>query len=824
MLVSNTGNPKVVLVESKKVVPMLDNFAQDLRQALRGFHRNPGFALTVILTVALGIGVTTAVFSVVDRILFRSLPYPNSDQLVSFGLLAPIEPNEFMLGTDYVEWRARQTPFAAMTTWSGTSDCDLTDQNPQRLNCAHVESTFLSTFAVSPVMGRNFTREEDQPNAPLVVLLSFGFWQSRFAGGNPLGQVIPVDGQPATIIGVLPRDFELPNLAKIDLLLPQSLNEAAQKRPNTGRVLRAYARLHPDVSPAQAKAALQPLFEEALKWVPAPFRKEVKLEVRSLHERQIHDARLASWMLLGSVLAVLLIACANVASLLLARGVRLQQEMAVRVALGAGRARLIRQQLTESVLLGLLGGAAGCLLAAVLLHVSVTLAPEGVLRLNQATLDLRVLLFAFAASAGSGIFIGLASAFARPRVELLAGNRATAIRRGYFHQSIVVAQIAATFVLLAGAGLLLRSLMKLQSVPTGMHTENVITAGINLNRQKYAEPAQQTQFFEQLLARMRRAPGLVALGLSDSLPPSGSARSTLYATIEVEGRPRPDSGTGGMVVWRSVTPGYFSALGIPILRGRGFSEEDRQPSQQVIILSECLAARMFPGEEPLGKRLRPGLTGPWLTVIGIAGEVKNGGLSTAADPEFYRVRKLSPEDAWNYSSVILRSALHPQMLAEWVRAEISAQDPTLPVAIQTMDQRVRGLQQRPRFNAMLLTLFAALAVALAALGIYGLLAFLVAERTQEIGIRLALGGTPSHIRRLVLGHGVLLLALGGVLGLGASLALTRLLKSLLFAVQPNDPVTLATVAVLLVGVALLACSLPARRAVRVDPAVAIRNP
>jgi predicted permease len=798
---------------------------QDLRYAARGFRRNPTFTLTAIVTLALGIGATTAVFSVVDRLLFRSLPYADAGQLVSVGLVAPIEPQEFMLGGDYLEWRAHQTPFASITTWSGIGDCDLTDPNPLRLACARVESTFLSTLGVAPLMGRSFTREEDRPDAAPVALLSYELWQSRFAGKRGvLGRAISLDGRPATVIGVLPRGFELPNLSRADLLVPQALDEAHQQGP-AGAVVRAFARLRPGVTVEGASAALQPLFERSLQSVPAAFRSEVKLSVRSLRDRQVHDVRRASWILLASVVAVLLIACANVANLMLARAVVRQRELSIRATLGAARGRLVRQQLAESVLLALAGGAAGCALAFGLLRVFVAIAPEGIPRLKQATLDVRILLFTLGASLLSGLLFGLASSVWRPRIEALAGARVAGPAPGILRRGLVAVQIAVSFVLLVCAGLLLRSLVNLQNTPLGMQTGGLVTARLSLGEHAYPQPAQQVRFFEALEARLQAIPGVSALAISDSVPPAGQTRSRLYASIEVQGRPRFAEGTGGMVTWRSVTPGYFAALKIPVPRGRVFGEDDRRPTENAVVISESLARRLFPGEsvEPLGQQLRFGFEGPWYRVVGVARDVKNAGLTMASDPEYYVARKHSPDDAWHYSTVILRTGFPPEVVAGWLRREIGALDPTLPVTIETMSERVAQLRQRPMLDATLLGIFAGVGLLLAAIGVYGLLAFLVAERTQELGVRMALGGTRKDILPLVLGKGMKLVAAGALAGLVASLAATRLLQGLLFEVDARDTATFVIVALGLGGAALLASYVPARRALRVDPAVALRR-
>jgi predicted permease len=802
----------------------IEILAQDLRYAARGLLRTPTFTVAAVLALALGTGAGSAVFSVVDRILFRSLPYPQANRLVSVGFVAPIIPQEFMLGTDYLEWRARQQPFESFTSWTGISDCDLAETNPVRLACAQVEASLLPTLGIQLLAGRNFTRDEDRPNAPRVAILSYGLWRSRFGGDRGVvGKTMPLDGQSATIVGVLPPDFELPTLEHADVLVPQALDEAAQHRPNTGRVLWSIARLKPGVTPAQAATALSPLFQESLTFVPGPFRKEVTLRVRSLRDRQIHEARLASWILLGAVLAVLLIACANVANLLLARAAARQRELAVRLALGASRVRLIRQTLTESLLLAATGGAAGCLLAALLLRVFVAIAPEGIPRLQQATVDLRVLLCTLAVSLICGILFGLIPALEQPRAETLAGWRALGGRHYFFRRGLVAAQICASLVLLTGASLLLRSLWNLQNQPLGMRTGSVLTATITLGQKSYADPARQLAFFEELERRLARLPGVAQMGLSDSAPPSGPAHDMIYAAIDMAGRPRPAEGTGGMVTWRIVTPGYFAALGVPILRGRGFEDADRDPLQDSVILSDSLARRMFPGESAVGKQIRPGRSGAWLTVIGVAADVKNTALMDPDEPEYYVARKHSTERIGRTATAILRGNMEPAAMARWVRAQVSALDPTLPVNVETLDRRVGKLAERPRFNAWLLGLFAGMGLLLSAIGLYGVVSFLVAQRTQEIGVRMALGATPGAVARLVLGHAARWTAAGAVLGVIGSLLAVRWTETMLFHVSARDPRILAAAVAALWAVAMLAAWIPSRRASRVDPMEALRQ-
>ena len=803
----------------------LEILAQDAGYAVRGFLRAPMFTLAAVSAVAIGVGAGTAVFSVVDRVLFRSLPYPAAERLVSFGMVAPIVPQEFMLAFDYLDWRTSQTPFESLGAWSGVGDCDLNDTNPVRLRCAYVDASLLPALGVGPIRGRNFTAAEDRPNAPRVAIISHGLWQSRFAGDpGAVGKPVPLDGQPTTVVGLLPPGFELPSLATADLLVPLALNEVEQRTRRTATLLFTVGRLKPGVTAPQAIAALQPLLEKSLESVSPEFRKEVKLRLRPLRDRQIQDSRRASWILLASVLAVLLIACSNVANLLLARAAARRRELAVRAALGAGRGRLVRQALTESVLLGVAGGAAGCVLASLLLQLFVAVAPDGIPRLNQADVDGRVLLFTLAVSLLSGALFGLAPALQNPSAEFLTGWRTLGPSHRLVRQGLVGMQICVSMVLLTSAGLLLRSLWNLQNQPLGMRTDSVLTAEVTLGRKSYTEPARRLAFFEELEERLRGIPGVREVALSDSLPPEGNGMGTmLYALIDVYGRPRLAEGTGGSVASRTVTPRYFAALGIPILRGRGFQDEDRDPNRNVVILSDTLARRMFPGEDPLLKQIQPGRQGPWLSVIGVAGNVKNAGLIERDAPEFYMVRKRSPIDVRQGAIAIIRGAFDPETFAESVRAKIASIDPTLPVNIRTMEQHVGKLAERPRFNALLLGIFAAMGLLLAAVGLYGVVSFLVAQRTREIGVRMTLGAAPAAITRDVLKHTVRWALAGAVAGVIGSIFATRLLQGMLYRVSAADPWTFTGALAVLMGVTLLAAWIPSRRAARVDPMEALRQ-
>jgi predicted permease len=806
-------------------VMIIDSVGRDARFALRMLAKRPGYAAVAIVTLALGIGATTAFFSVVDRILFRSLPYSQDDRLVWFGLTAPIEKDEFMLGASYIDFRRAPGPFVQVTSmFPGDSKCDITEERPVRLSCAYVEQTFLSTLGVQPLLGRNFTSDEDRPKAAHVAILSFPLWKSRF-GGDPgiLGKTISLDGSATRIVGVLPANFEMPTLSPAELLVPQALDEELQRRSPPGAVLRTFGRMKPGATVAQVIVGLQPFLEQSLQGAPPTFRNEIHLSVGMLRDRQVHDSRLASWILLGSVLAVLLVACANVASLQLARATGRQREIAVRAALGASRGRLARQALVESMLLGLLGGVAGCLVAHFLLRLFVSIAPQGIPHLQQASLDPRVVGFAFVLSIVSAAVFGLAPALSDPSAGSLIGKEVRTTTGTLLRQTLVAAQIAVSLVLLSCAGLLLRSLWNLQRAPTGMNAEKVLTETVSLGEYRYPKLPDQIVFFSQLQAGLKALPGTTGLGISDTLPPAGQMRSTILAAVEPEGHAPIAEGTGGSVGWRSVTPGYFSTLGIAILRGRDFQEQDSLPSEHPIILSETLAQILFGSEDPVGKQLRLfRQPTPWRTVIGVAKDVRNNGLVDSSDPEFYLPWKNDPVEALGTGQVILRTRMQPSIVAAWMRSETSALDPTLPVKIEAMTARLGELTERPRFNAALLTLFAFLGVALAAIGIYGVVAFLVAQQTREIGVRMALGATPASVMKMVLWNVIRWAVCGTALGLIGAWFSTRLLQSLLFEVRVHDPALLVSAVVLLLTVAFFAAWIPARRAMRVDPMVALR--
>jgi len=808
---------------------------QDLRHALRRLRIEPGFAMVVVFTLALGIGATTAMFTLVDGALFRSLPYSHADELVSIGVLAPIIDGEFLFAGNFLSWRRDQKPFSGFTSSIGVSNCDLTEDHPVRLACGSVDANFLPTFEIQPILGRNFTLEEDRPGIPRVALLTYGLWQSRFAGDRSVvGRTISLDGTPTRVLGILPNNFEFPTLAQVNVLVPEALDDSIVQRNQLGPVVRVYGRMKPELGLASATAQLQPLFRSFVDSAPPPFRKVLRLQVRPIRDLQIHDSRSAAWLLLISALAVLLIASANAAGLILARSSTRRRELAVRAAIGASRIRIFQQRLTESVVLALLGGIVGCGIAWVTVRGFIGLAPASIPRLTQASINGRVLLFTVLVSIGVGIIFGAVPALEKPVMEMLVATTSLATRKARLRQALLIAQVGVTVVLLAGALLFLRSLRNMQSQPLGMNTQNVVTAEITLGQQRYASAASRLAFSEQLEKKLTELPGITADALSDSLPPTEPARTMPFIALHAEGRPElgPEEGIGGIVGWRSVTPEYFSALGIPLIRGRGFQEQDRRPGNGAIILNEALVQKLFPGEEPLGKIIRFHLEDQHFTaaftVIGVTGNTQNQGIGGQPGPEYYMVRQHTTDDViFRYPdsqriSLVVRSPLDPHVIATELSDSVASLDSTIPVRTTTLGRTVYHLAERPRFSAALLALFAIMGVLLAAAGVYGLVSLLVAQRTQEIAIHIALGANPAALSRKIIVQACSWIALGAGAGILCSLPAERTISALLFGIKPNDPATLVAAVLCLLIVAAIAAYIPARRAAKVDPMVALR--
>jgi len=802
--------------------------AQDFRYVLRGTLHNPIYSIAVVVTLMLGIGSCSAVFTVVDKILFRPLPYGDTGRLVSVGLVAPIEPQEFMLGGSYYEWQDNQKPFVAMTSETGVEPCDLTELNAIRLDCANVENNFLPTLGVTPVVGRNFLPSEDRPNAPKVALISYALWRTRFNRDPTIaGKIIRIDGNATEIVGVLPQNFEMPRLQAADVLLPESLDVAAQRRADPGRPLWAFARLKAGVTPEQAKAQLEPLFEYSLRLAPAPFRKEVHYAVRPLRDRQFHDVHRVAWILLGLVMAVLLIACANVASLLTARGAGRQHETAVRIALGASRLRLLQVAILESLVLAATGVLAALLLAEGLLHVFVAIAPDGMPFLSAAKIDTRVLVFTLSIGLLFTFAFGLMNGLSRTPASVLTSHSRLGMRRARLRQVLVTAQIAASLVLLAGGALLTRSFWNLQRQNLGMNDENVVTATLSLGQTAYPTPERQMAFYEQLQHNLRWGPGVNALALSDSLPPGGYHHDQIFASLRIEGQPRYTSGTGGNVAWRWVTPEYFRTLNIPLIEGSGFTDNELASANRYVVISRSLAERMFPGQDSVGRQVHlasgaPADQDPPYTVVGVAGDVKNGGLAAREEPEYYRLRRNRPED-WDRGAVVLvKSGLPAASEERWMREQVAALDPTLPIEQGTLQERIAKLADQPRFEMLLVGYFACIGLVLAIIGLYGVTSFLMVQRKPEVGIRMALGASKGDIVRMVLASAMRMVLPGTIAGLTLALGMSQTLSSVLFKVGAHDAATFCGSTMLLIAVTVVASLIPAIAATQVDPITTLR--
>lgn len=817
------GNTAHVYEETRRVhVPAwLELAIGDLRYAWRSFRRTPVFTITALAVLTIGLGSAAAVFSVVDRILFRPLPYADESRLVWLGMSAPISGDKFVLGSDYRAWKLQQQVFTSMTSFQGRADCTLQLGQPVLTSCASVEWNFLPVLGMSVQRGRNFSESDEKPGTPPVALIADRVWRQHFgASETAVGRKVTVDGQMIEIAGVLPADFELPTLARPGMVLVQQIDWASQVRGQSTILMQAVARLKPGISRSQAESMMLPLLAEAMHFVPERFRKEVAFHVEPLRERQVRDARQASLLLLGAVACLLLIGCLNVANLLVARMETRRQELATRAALGAGRWDLIRQLLLESLLLGAAGAISGLAMGWALLRVAVTLSPAGIPRLSDASVDPRVALAVAACAILAAVVAGVWPAISGVRANWQGSERATRPGRVWARQFLVALQLGASLVLLAGAGLLSRSLLELQQVHLGIRTADTYSASLVLDRVRYSRPEQRVALVKSIERAVSAVPGVQAASVSDSLPPKGSALAMIFSNIGLEGKPAIPQGTGGMVLHRVVTPGYFKALGIPILRGRAFLPED-EASGTALIVDERAAQKMFPGEDALGRRVKLPQRGPWLTIVGIAANARNNGLTAESDPEYYEVWTQTSQPRFLHVAIV--TPLGPAAAAEILRKTIWQLDSAIAIEVQTLNARVDALREQPRFQAAVLGFFAASGLVIAVVGLYGVVAYLVARRTREIGIRVAVGASPGAILSMVFGQALAWICGGLAAGLAAAWLMARTLQAVLFGVEPRDPGALAGAAGLLLAAALAAVWLPARRASRLDPSTALRT-
>ena len=810
------------LYRERRGLPFLETLLQDLRYAVRVLGNNLGFTALAVLTLALGIGANTAIFTVVNSVLLRPLPYPERDRLVMVWERSSKNPqvHNVIAPADFLDWRAQNHVFDQMSA-IGWGVGTLTGQGePESLVGRQVSAPFFGMLGAQPALGRTFTEEDDRPGQDHVVVLSDRLWKRRFSSDPAvLGRAITLNGRPYVVVGVMPPDFRFLSEGG-DYWIPIALDPAIDYRARTGRYMRAIAKLRPGVTLPQAQTEMDGIAARLSQQYPA-FNKDWGVTLVGLHEQMTGNVRPALLVLLAAVGFLLLIACANMANLALTRATLRRREMAVRAALGAGSGRLTILLLTESLLLALLGGAAGVGLAVGGVDLLLALGPQNIPRLQSVHVDGTALGFTLLLSLLTGMLFGLAPAWHARRISLSdtlkEGGGKTEARGHRLRDAFVVAQVALSFVLLIGAGLVARSFLRLQSTPTGFDPQNLLTLRVDLPASRYPKHQQEIAFFSDAVRKIAALPGVESAGAVAFLPFSDTLAGTDFTIV---GRPAPAPGDAPITNVVIAMPPYFSTMHIPLRRGRLFAERDTEEAPRVFVVNETFARRYFSNQEPLGQRLvvDMGDTVPG-EIVGVVADIKQTALQESEQPTVYYTYSHLPI---GFMTLIVRSTSPRHQLVA-VTSVIRSMDPELPLAeVATMQELISESTSQPRFQSLLLALFACVALLLAAVGLYGVLAFAVAQRTREIGIRMALGAAPAAILHTVVRQGLGLVLLGLGIGLAVAFGLTRFLASFLFGVTPTDPATFAGVAALLVGVALFACYLPARRATRVDPMVALR--
>jgi putative ABC transport system permease protein len=813
--------PRVATTKSS----LVNDLYRDFKYGFRTLRQQKVFTLVAVLTLALGIGATTAVFSVVNGILLRPLPFAEPDRLVWLWDTQPQLPTAPTSLPDFLDWRDQNRSFEQIAAFQAGSMFIDTGDGARDATVGLVTPELFSILRANPIVGRTFTYEETVPGQFRVAVLSYGLWQKSFGGDrNIAGRTIQLSGATYTILGVMPPNFDFPNRAEAwrPLVIdPKQLNRGPH-------YLRVIGRLKPGVSLTEAQADLSLIASRLAQEHPDKIAGHgVRLE--SLRDVVIGDISSALYILLGAVAFVLLIACANVANLLLARVGTRQKEIAVRAALGASRFRIIRQLVTEGLLLAVAGGVLGLAGAYAGVRWLVSLGPETLPRLDEITIDWRMAAFTLLVSLGTGLFFGLAPALQISRPELTdalkdSGRTTGGIQRNRLRKALIVSEVSLSLVLIVGAGLLIRSFAKVNQVQPGFDVSKVLTAGVTLFRNKYPNDEQVAQFQGQLLERAANTAGVVSAAAINGLPLSGDNTSDSFT---IEGRPPIRKEDEPSTDYRVITPSYFETMGIPLLAGRDFGPSDHKQSPNVAIVNDHFAQKFFPGQSPLGQRLHlQGQERDPLMIVGVVGNVRHFGLEGSIVPETYVPFLQDPLSTTLSRSMIIvaRTKTDPSALAATLRSELTSLDKSLPIyVLKPMSGYLEATMERRRFNLTLLSVFGVVALLLAAVGIYGVISYGVSQRTQEIGIRLALGATAQNVLLLVLRQGLALTVVGIVIGLAFAFALTRLMKTLLFNVSPFDPVTFVTTAALLLLVALFACWIPARRATRVDPLSALRN-
>jgi putative ABC transport system permease protein len=794
---------------------------QDLRYGARMLAKNPGFTLIAVLTLALGIGANTAIFSVVNAVLLRPLPYPEPDQLSWVWLDNRREGihEDITSFPNFVDWRDQNQVFQGLAGVNGWAPSLTGMGEPEELRGASVSANFFALMDVNPMLGRGFLPAEEEDGHDQVVVISHGLWQRRFGGAlNVINQTLNLSGRGYTVVGIMPPGFQFPTKAE----LWKPLAPTAQTRAARNSLwLQVFGRIKSGVTRAQAQAEMDVIARRLEEQYPGVNR-GFGINVVPMHEQLVGKARPALMVLLAAVACVLLIACANVANMLLSRAAARQREIAVRAALGASRWRIVRQLLTESVLVAVLGGVLGLLLAVWGLELLRALGPADLPRLENIGVDGRALAFTLTLSFLTGLVFGLAPALQTAKLglnEILkeAGQSKAGGHR--LRKLLVVSEITLALVLLIGGGLMIRSSWLLQQVEPGFNPERLLTARLSLPRSRYPEGPQVIAFYQQVSERLATQPGVLAVGATSSVMMEKMHQAGRFT---IEGRPVEPQAQRPELPYDAVTPGYFKTMGIPFVKGREFTEQDTG-QVPVTIINETMARRFWPGEDPLGKRFKFGnldSNNPWLTIVGVAHDVKRLGLDTPVRIECYVPHRQLPTRSME---LVMRTTASPLTMSRPVRAAVWTLDKDLPITkLLTIENVLRETVAPRHFNMLLLGLFAAVALFLAAVGIYGVMSYVVTQRTREIGIRMALGAQSRDVLNLVIGQGMKLTLIGVLIGSGGALALTRLMKTLLFGVSATDPLTYLVIALLLMLVALLACWIPAWRATKVDPLVALK--
>jgi putative ABC transport system permease protein len=809
----------------------MESIIKDIRYGVRGLLKHPGFTGIVVITLALGIGASTAIFSVVDNVLLRRLPYRNAERIVAIEEFNREGTRGQVTSANFLDWRAQNTVFEQLTAIKTTTSNLALSDHAERIDLAQTNANFFDVLGVIPQYGRLFIPQDEQAGHDPVVVVSNTLWQRRF-GSDPslVGKPITLDGRNYTVIGITPPGFEYPKKTELWVpplrLVPELYANQDVTQTRGMGYLSAIALLKPGVSLKQAAAEMETITARLRQQYPNTNNRRFN-RVVSLHDDLIGDTNKVLWLLLGAVTFVLLIGCANVANLLLASGAARQKEMAIRTALGASRWRVMRQLFTESTILALTGGAVGVLVAFWGLAAITRLLPANFPRLNEIHLDLRILGFTFAASILTGILFGLAPALQVSHRDVQESIRETgrgasgSRRQNRFRQALIVGEVALCVVLLAGAGLLFRSFLRLQSVNTGFVAEQVLTARLTPSGTNFTQQADFNKFYTQVLEKLSAVPGVTDAGIINNLP-LDSGPTTGF---RVEGRPITTPDKWPMVNYRTVSPNYFRAMSIPVVQGRAYTDRDNLSAPLVMIINQQTAREIFPDENPIGKRITFGNTDQnkqpvWFEIVGVVADVRSLELREESQPEIYFS---SLQDYWPAMSLVVRSTVEPSSLAGSVRQVVNEVDKSVPVSeVKTMEHVVSESITQPRFNLFLLGLFGTVAMLLSAAGIYGVTAYTVTQRTHELGIRLALGAQVGDVLKMILGQGMAVIGVGLVLGLVAAFWLMRLLRSLLFGVGENDLLTFVAITFVLLIVALIACYIPARRATKVDPLEALR--